>query len=124
MRATPLAQPPKNIKPAGEPEPETKARSVVRENQEDKEGEKSIIGIWTALLILYFAWDYFVLKNKKIDENLDPANIRANLYNMTFIGLAAVLFINGFKVLLVKVGSFEIPIISKLAKRLLPLFQL
>lgn len=79
---------------------------------------------WLALAALYLVWDYFAVGNKKIREAVEPGNIRTNLYNLFAVGIAAVIFINGMKVLLVKVAAWEIPGLSWLAKKLVPLFQL
>ena len=108
----------------GEPENVTKTESVVSQAAEDKAGEKDAVWFWLGLGVLYLIWDYFVLKNKKLNDVIEPANIRANLYNIVFIGFAAVIFVNGMKVLLVKLAAMNIPGISKLCQRLIPLFQL
>lgn len=91
---------------------------------EDQISRENAIWFWLGLGILYVVWDYFVLKQKTLADVIQPSNIRTNLYNIFFIGFAAIIFINGFKVLLVKMASFNIPILSKLSSRLLPLFQL
>lgn len=91
---------------------------------EEKKGGVSSLAFWLTLGLLYILWDFIVLRNTKINEIVKPSNIRANLYNIVLIGTASVIFINGFKVLLVKVGALKIPLVSTLADRLLPLFQL
>lgn len=83
----------------------------------------STVRFWVGLLLLYLVWDWVVLRTKAKDI-VNPGNIRTNVYNLFFIGIAAVIFINGFKVLLVKVAAWEIPGVSWVAERLLPLFQL
>ena len=108
----------------GEPENVSKTDSVLSEAAQEKSTEKDVIWFWLGLGVLYLVWDYFVLKNKKLNEVIEPANIRANLYNIVFIGFAAVIFVNGAKVLLVKVAALNIPGVSKLCQRLIPLFQL
>lgn len=93
--------------------------------QEEKYGDGiKTLGFWIGLVILYIIWDFVVLGNKKIKDVIEPGNIRTNLYNLFMIGIAAVIFINGFKVVLVKVAAWEIPLFSWLANKLLPLFQL
>ena len=94
------------------------------EISEEKKGGISTLAFWLSLGLLYVIWDFIVLRNTKINEIVKPSNIRANLYNIVLIGTASVIFINGFKVFLVKVGALKIPLISPLADRLLPLFQL
>jgi len=81
------------------------------------------LGFWVALLILYFLWDVIVLRSR-LRDTVEPGNIRTNLYNIFMIGMAAVIFINGMKVLLVKVAAWHIPGVSWLAAKLVPLFQL
>lgn len=98
--------------------------SVMAESITDEKAKKNAVWFWLGLGVLYLIWDYFVLKNKKVSEIVEPANIRTNLYNIVFIGFAAVIFINGMKVLLVKLAALKIPGISRLCQMLLPLFQL
>ena len=105
--------------------PSNRPVETIEQNAEVKpENGTSTLGFWLGLGILYILWDFVVLGNKKIKETINPGNIRTNLYNIILIGVAAVIFINGFKVLLVKLGALEIPGVSWLAKKLLPLFQL
>ena len=94
------------------------------EAEAEKDKGTSVLYFWIGLAILYFIWDYFVLRNKRLKDTVSPENIRTNLYNLTVIGTAAVIFINGMKVLLVKLSTFEIPGITWIVRRLLPLFQL
>lgn len=77
-----------------------------------------------AVAMLYLVWDWFVLKNKKIEETISPSNIRANLYNILMITFAAVIGINLFKVIFVKIAAWEIPGISWVAEKFVVLFQL
>ena len=98
--------------------------SVTAEAVEDDKAKNNSLYFWLGLGALYIIWDYFVLRNKTLSEAIEPANIRTNLYNIMFTGFAAVIFVNGMKVLLVKVVAFKIPVLSKLAQMLLPLFQL
>ena len=81
------------------------------------------LGFWAGLIILYLIWDMVVLKTKAV-KVVEPANIRTNLYNLFMIGIASVIFINGFKVVLVKLAAWNIPGLSWLSEKLLPLFQL
>lgn len=82
------------------------------------------LGFWVILLAAYVVWDLVVIRNTKLMDVVNPGNIRANLYNIFIIGLGAVVFINGMKVILVKVGALEWPVVSWIAKQFLPLFQL
>lgn len=100
------------------------AKPVTKPFKEPQEQGATTLGFWVGLAILYILWDYVVLRNTKIKEIVNPGNIRANLYNIVLIGMSAVIFINGFKVFLVKVAAWELPGVSWLAKKLLPLFQL
>lgn len=83
---------------------------------------KSPLNIWVAIVILYLLWDFLILRTKAKDV-IEPSNIRTNLYNLFFIGVASLIFFNGFKVLLVKIAAWNIPGISWLAEKLLPLVQ-
>jgi len=97
------------------------------EQTEVKQEKNGIIltSIWVNFLILYLVWDYFVNKNKKIQDVVDAGNVRTNVYNIVAITFAAVLGINGIKILLVKIGGWaESKNIRPLVDRLLPLFQL
>ena len=64
-----------------------------------------------------------VQKNRRVSEVVEGHNIRTNLYNLVWVGIAAVIFLNGFKVLLVKLAAWNIPGVSWLAGQLVPLFQ-
>lgn len=116
---------PKIVSPTGvgEVDPAPVAKEVVQKNNKVK-GEYSSLGFWGFLIVVFIGWGFIVAKNVKLRDAIQAGNIRANVYNLVVIGLGAVIFINGFKVLLVKVGALRIPLISPLAERLLPLFQL
>lgn len=87
------------------------------------EGTATLI-FWLTLAGIYLFWDYFAIKNKTVSKIIEPANIRTNIYNLFVIGFAAVIFINGFKVILSKVGELNIPGVSWIARKIFPLFQL
>lgn len=76
-----------------------------------------------SLLAVYFIWDIFIQKNKKVSDVIEPGNIRTNFYNLLAITLGVVIGVNLFKVLFVKLAALEIPGLSWLAKRALPLLQ-
>lgn len=80
--------------------------------------------VWWLLLmfVIYFVWDYAQGK-KPIADAIEPSNIRANLHNMLVIGLAAAIFFNGANVVLTKLASMKIPVISKTAGTFLPFVQ-
>lgn len=78
---------------------------------------------WVVLLVVYIAWDYFQTRDK-IQSALEPSNVRANLHNIVVIGFAAVIFINGMNVLCTKLAALKIPMVSKAAAAMLPLFNL
>ena len=78
---------------------------------------------WVVLLVVYIAWDYFQTRDK-IQSALEPSNVRANLHNIVVIGFAAVIFINGMNVLCTKLAALKIPVVSKAAAAMLPLFNL
>jgi hypothetical protein len=78
---------------------------------------------WVVLLAVYIAWDYFQTRDK-IQSALEPSNVRANLHNIVVIGFAAVIFINGMNVLCTKLAALKIPVVSKAAAAMLPLFNL
>lgn len=115
---------PKVVSPTGvgNVDPTPVAKEVVQNNK--VKGEYSSLGFWGFLIVVFIGWGFIVAKNVKLRDAIQASNIRANVYNLVVIGLGAVIFINGFKVLLVKLGALKIPLISPLAERLLPLFQL
>lgn len=78
---------------------------------------------WLVLLGIYMAWDYFS-NREKLGESIKPANIRTNWYNILWATVAVVLGVNFFNVLLTKLAAMKIPVISKAAGTILPLFHL
>lgn len=78
---------------------------------------------WLTLIGLYFAWDYFQTRGR-LSDAIKPANIRANWHNLVVIGIAAVIVINGFNILLTKLAAMRIPVVSRVAGAFLPLFNL
>ncbi len=104
-----------NVQPASPPQANGNEQQV-RDN--------FTLGLWGGLLVIYIIWDFIVLGNKNLKEALSPGNIRANLYNLLVIGVAAVIFINIGKVLVVKLAAWNIPGISWLAEEITPLFEL
>lgn len=93
-------------------------------NQVKDNGGYLTLGFWLTLLAIYLFWDVVVTRNRNLTEVIDAGNIRTNLYNLFFIGFAAVIFVNGFKVLLVKIAAWNIPGVSWVAEQILPFFQL
>jgi hypothetical protein len=119
-----LSQTPEPVtekQPVASTGPEAGGQDNVSENM--KAAKKGSIWFWTALLALYFIWDY-VQSHAKIKESLEPKNIRANFHNLAIIGIGAAVFINGMNVLLTKLASMRIPLLSKAAGSMLPLFNL
>lgn len=92
-------------------------------SENTKIANKHSIWFWGGLLALYFFWDY-IQTRRNVQESLEPANIRANLHNLVVIGIGAVVVINGMNVFLTKLASMKIPVVSKIAGNLLPLFHL
>lgn len=78
---------------------------------------------WLVLLAVYMAWDYFSNKGK-LGEAIEPANVKTNWYNILWATVAVVLGVNFFNVLLTKLAAMRIPLLSKMAGALLPLFHL
>jgi hypothetical protein len=81
--------------------------------------------IWWLMLILvvYLFWDWY--QNREgIRESLSPSNIRANIHNLVVITLATVIGFNLGTVILTKLAGWRIPVISKAAGTLLPLFSI
>lgn len=102
--------------------PASTPSSNLQQNTEAANKPGSIVW-WIILLLVYIGWDYVQTKDK-VQTALEPANVRANLHNIVVIGFAAVIFINGMNVLCTKLAAMKIPIISKAAGTLLPLFNL
>ncbi len=94
------------------------------QKDEGQFGRNVTLGFWGALAAIYIIWDYVVLGNRQLKETLAPSNIRANLYNLVVVGIAAVIFVNIGKVALVKLAAWNIPGISWLAEELTPLCEL
>lgn len=78
---------------------------------------------WTVLLGIYLAWDYFA-NREKLWQAIEPANIRTNWYNILWATVAVVLGVNMFNILLTKLAAMRIPLVSKAAGTVLPLFHL
>jgi len=91
-------------------------------SENTKIGSKHSVWFWVGLLGLYFLWDY-IQSRRGIQESLEPANIRANFHNLLVIGIGAVVTIKGMNVFLTKLASMKIPVVSRLAGILLPLFH-
>lgn len=81
------------------------------------------VWFWFVLFLLYLVWDYIYSK-KTVMDSIKPANIRPNLHNLAVIGVGAVIFVNGFNVVLTKLAAFKIPGLSRVAGWFLPLFHL
>lgn len=90
----------------------------------DKGRGWTITSFLFAVTLLYLVWDWFVLKNKKIEDTISPSNIRANFYNILMITFAAVIGVNLFKVIFVKIAAWNIPVVSWIAEKFVVLFQL
>jgi hypothetical protein len=81
--------------------------------------------IWWLMVIfvIYLFWDWY--QNREgIRASLSPANIRANIHNLVVITLASVIGFNLFTVILTKLAGWRIPVISKAAGTILPLFSI
>lgn len=104
------------------PVPGSGSMTNLEENTQAGRKQGSIVW-WLMLFLVYLGWDY-IQTREKVTEAVQPRNIRANIHNLAVIGLAAVLFINGANVLLTKLSAMRIPLISKGAGALLPLFHL
>jgi len=96
---------------------------IPMDRDQDPARPRVTLGFWLGLLAVYLIWDVIVQKNRKVGEVVDSKNIRTNLYNLVWVGFAAVIFLNGMKVLLVKLAAWNIPGLSWLAEKLVPLFQ-
>jgi len=98
------------------------AMSVGQDNMSAAKSPGSIYW-WVTLLLVYIGWDFFQ-NNEKVRNSLEPSNIRANIHNLVVIGLGSVIFINGGNVLFTKLAAMRIPVLSKIAGTILPLFHL
>ena len=78
---------------------------------------------WLTILGVYLAWDY-VQNREKVSEAIKPRNLRANAHNLVLISAAAVIGINGMNILLTKLAAMRIPVLSKVAGAILPLYHL
>jgi hypothetical protein len=105
--------------------PASTGDDVIAVGQENMSAAKSPGSIvwWVTLLLVYIGWDFFQ-NNERIRNSLEPANIRANIHNLIVIGLGAVIFINGGNVLFTKLAAMRIPVLSRVAGTMLPLFHL
>lgn len=81
------------------------------------------IAWWLVLVGIYFVFDY-LMNRDKVFEAVQPRNIRANLWNLAIIGTACLIFVNGGNVLFTKLAAMKIPIVSRVAGAILPLFHL
>lgn len=94
----------------------------MEKNMEPAKNPGSVV--WLLVILgLYLVWDY-VQNKSSLSDSLDAANVRANVHNLLVIGFGAVIFVNLFAVLLTKLAALDIPIISKTAGAILPLFHL
>jgi len=89
----------------------------------EKGREPGSIAWWLVLVGVYFVFDY-LMNRDKVFEAVQPRNIRANLWNLAIIGTACLIFVNGGNVLFTKLSAMRIPIISRVAGAILPLFHL
>ena len=78
---------------------------------------------WLTILGLYLLWDWYQ-NSEKVNEALKPRNIRANAHNILLITVAAVIGVNGMNILLTKLAAMKIPVLSKVAGAILPLYHL
>lgn len=78
---------------------------------------------WLMLLgILYFG--YYVLYNRKLKEAISADAFLAFLHQAVSITVLAVFGINVMNVFLTKISAMRIPLFSRMAGTLLPLFHL
>lgn len=82
------------------------------------------LGFVLTILAAYLVWDVVVQKNKRVGDVVDSKNISTNVYNIFAVGFAALIFFNLMKAFLVKIAAWNIPVISWIAERALPLFQI
>lgn len=100
----------------------TEQKSNIEKNMEPANKPGSIV--WLLVILgVYLLWDYIQNKSS-LSDSLDAANVRANVHNLMVIGFASVIFINLMNVLLTKLAALEIPLLSKTAGAMLPLFHL
>jgi hypothetical protein len=90
--------------------------------QKGREGGGSMMW-WLVLVGFYFVFDWLMNRDKVFDA-VQPRNIRANLWNLAIIGTACLIFVNGGNVLFTKLTAMKIPIVSRVAGAILPLFHL
>lgn len=78
---------------------------------------------WLTLLGLLIAWSWARYR-RSLKETVEIPALLEAFETVAFIGVAAAIAINGIQVLLTKLAAMRIPIISKVAGTLLPLFHL
>jgi hypothetical protein len=77
---------------------------------------------WLLMMaILYGIWGY--LQNRETSENFKAGEMKINLENFVKVTIAVVIGVNFITVFLTKLASLRIPVISKGAGALLPIFS-
>lgn len=74
------------------------------------------------IIVIYVVWGYW--QDKGIGETSKFANIKLNLHNMVTTTLSVVIGFNVLNVFLTKIGAMNIPLLSRGAGAILPLFHL
>ncbi len=79
---------------------------------------------WLGLFIVFVLYGWLQNKNSKVQEQLKPANLSANLHNIFFVTFAALIGLVAGKILFIKVAAWtkNIPILGKSMSYLAQLF--
>jgi len=92
-------------------------------HSENTDGNDKYSLFWLfGVVFLYFIWGW--LQGRKLQGEIKPANIGANLHNIVVVTLSAVIGINLMNVFFTKISSMNIPLLSKFSGRMVPLFRL
>lgn len=121
MSAAPAAAPDEPVQPSTAQGPAAGVSNI--EKNTELASKPGSIWWWVVVAALYVLWDYFQTRDK-LSSALQPRNIRANLHNLIVVTIAAVIGINGFNVFLTKLAAMKIPLLSRAAGTVLPLFHL
>lgn len=104
--------------------PVTSVTANLEDNMElSKPGKPGSIVWWGVIFAVYLFWDWFQTRDK-VQTAIEPKNVRANLHNLVVVTFAAVIGINALNVFFTKLAAMRIPVVSRMAGTLLPLFHL
>lgn len=95
------------------------AKTMPNDNESDR-----TIWFWVGMFIVFIVWGVFQDRHKKIQSQLEPQNMQANLHNLFVITFAAVIGVVGGKILFTKLAAItsRFPLLGRVTGYLAKLF--